>query len=362
MKHLPERPNGKKEVIMLAAVTALCMLGDSMLYVVLPLYWREAGLSSLWEVGVLLSVNRLVRVPLNPLVNLWYMRSGGRSGLIAAVLLACVSTASYALEGFWLWLAMRCAWGLAWTFLRLGAFSLIVEVSDDSNRGQLMGLYNGIFRLGSLIGMMLGAVLAAWGGLQGAALVFAFASLLALFPVLFSIRPHFIGRPHGGSAEDDGGEGRCHNLRNRQWRARLGKIIFWRSRSAEWRIWRNGWVRTMLAGWLVAMCFQGMFAASLSRVIEEFHPVMLVGGLVLGPAVIAGIVQGVRWLWEPWAAPWFGTLSDRWGRNRLFVLTMAAFWTDERHGLSTLYVGIALVLSLVTAGWALGQRHVADRS
>lgn len=43
----------KAQVVMIAAITALCILGDSMLYVVLPTHWQEAGLTSLWEVGAL---------------------------------------------------------------------------------------------------------------------------------------------------------------------------------------------------------------------------------------------------------------------------------------------------------------------
>lgn len=142
--------SGKTQVVAVALVTALCMLGDSMLYVVLPLYWREAGLGSLWEVGVLLSVNRFIRVPFGPLVGKWYERTGGRAGLVLAVVLAFVTTLSYGFQGFWLWLVMRSLWGFAWTFLRLGAYSLIVSVADGHNRGQMMGLYNGLYRLGSL--------------------------------------------------------------------------------------------------------------------------------------------------------------------------------------------------------------------
>jgi len=107
---------GKTQVIAVALVTVFCLLGDSMLYIVLPIYWREAGLQSLWEVGILLSVNRLVRVPLGPLVGKWYERSGGRMGLAIAVVLAFVTTVSYGLQGFWVWLVMRSVWGLPGRF------------------------------------------------------------------------------------------------------------------------------------------------------------------------------------------------------------------------------------------------------
>ncbi|MGW9129087.1 MFS transporter, partial [Paenibacillus chitinolyticus] len=183
--------SGKTQVIAVALVTALCMLGDSMLYVVLPIYWKEAGLSSLWEVGVLLSVNRLVRVPLGPLVGKWYERTGGRTGLFLAVGLAFVTTFAYGFQGFWLWLIARCLWGVAWTFLRLGAYSLIVTVAEEHNRGQFMGLYNGLYRLGSLGGMLGGALLASVYGMFFAAVVLATLSLFALILLFLYVRPTF---------------------------------------------------------------------------------------------------------------------------------------------------------------------------
>ena len=58
----------------MAVVSAFCLTGDTMLYIALPLFWQECGLTALWQVGVLLAVNRLVRLPLNPLVRLLYTR------------------------------------------------------------------------------------------------------------------------------------------------------------------------------------------------------------------------------------------------------------------------------------------------
>ena len=43
----------RRQVIIFALITAACVAGDSMLYVVLPVHWKSAGLSSLWEVGLL---------------------------------------------------------------------------------------------------------------------------------------------------------------------------------------------------------------------------------------------------------------------------------------------------------------------
>lgn len=38
--------NRQQPVTVIAIVTALCLLGDSMLYIVLPIYWKEAGLTA----------------------------------------------------------------------------------------------------------------------------------------------------------------------------------------------------------------------------------------------------------------------------------------------------------------------------
>lgn len=69
-----DESGNKNRVRMLAAITAVCLLGDSMLYVVLPIHWQELNLRSLWEVGILLSVNRFIRLPLGPFVGYLYKR------------------------------------------------------------------------------------------------------------------------------------------------------------------------------------------------------------------------------------------------------------------------------------------------
>ena len=87
----------KKPIIIIALVTAACLVGDSMLYVCLPTHWQEAGLSSLWQIGVILSVNRLVRLPLNPVVGFCYTKISIRTGMLVSIVLAALTTAGYGL-------------------------------------------------------------------------------------------------------------------------------------------------------------------------------------------------------------------------------------------------------------------------
>lgn len=133
----------KAQVVMIAAITALCILGDSMLYVVLPTHWQEAGLTSLWEVGALLSINRFIRVPLNPIVSRLYKKLSHRTGIILAILLSAMATASYGISGFWFLLLMRAIWGIAWTFLRLGAYFLSLIFQLTKTVGIIWGFITG---------------------------------------------------------------------------------------------------------------------------------------------------------------------------------------------------------------------------
>ena len=69
--------------------------------------------------------------------------------------------------------------------------------------------------------------------------------------------------------------------------------------------------RVFITGLLVALVFQGIYAATLSRMVAlHVGELALAGGLVIGCATLAGTLQALRWLWEPWLAPWFGRLSD----------------------------------------------------
>ena len=268
-----------------------------MLYVVLPIHWQDVGLTSLWDVGVLLSVNRIVRIPLNPLVGWLYGKMSSRNGIILAGILATCTTLSYGfIKGFVFWLIIRCIWGIAWTFLRLGAYFTILEVSDENNRGHYMGLYNGLYRIGSLVGMLTGGFLVDHYGISLTATLFGAVTILAIpFTVQLLPRSNSPKTPINQSFE-------ISTLANSN--------VLW----------------TLLTGLLIAMVYQGTFTATLSYLIQvrNSSPLLLFGASV-GAASLAGILQALRWGWEPWLAPWIGRKSDgKHGRQIILVTTLIA--------------------------------------
>lgn len=289
--------NAEKQVIVIALITAICLCGDMMLYIVLPIYWEEFGLTSLWQVGVLLSANRFIRLPLNPFIGWLYQRISKRTGVLIAVILAMITTLSYGfLKGFWVLLLMRCLWGIAWSFLRLGGFLTILDVADKANRGFLIGRYNGLWGLGGLTGMLAGGLLADVIGIKAVALIFAVAVFCSI-PFVIRYIPKHIGT----------GEKRASSAANAK--------PFWRQSYV---------IPVMITGIIIAMAFQGIYMSTLSQLVEEKFSAQNLSffGMVIGSATLAGIIQAVRWGWDPFLAPRLGLLSDG-KRGRMPYLTTA---------------------------------------
>jgi MFS family permease len=288
----------QRPIIVMALITAACLLGDSMLYIVLPVHWQEMGLTSLWQIGIILAMNRIVRIPLNPLVSKLYQKISARSGMTLAVLLAAGTTAAYGVvSSFTLFILLRCLWGLAWTFLRLGAYFTILDCATDANRGRSMGQYNGLYRLGSLGGMLFGGVLADTVGVTVTCTLFGFCSLAAL-PFVWKFVP--AGErglvAAAAAAEQDYHFGQHMDV-----------------------------LKILIAGTFLALVFQGMLNSTLSYLIKVHYPSGLsLAGLVLGAASLGGVLQAIRWGWEPWLAPLCGKLTD--GPRGRFPLLVGAAW------------------------------------
>ena len=297
----------KRHIVIFAVITALCLLGDSMLYIVLPVHYQEMGVSSLWEVGIILAVNRIVRLPLNPCIGWFYSHVSERTGIFIAVTLAAVTTFSYGfLPNLAFWILARCVWGVAWTLLRLGSLFCILRLSGPDNRGHYTGLYNGLYRLGSLAGMLFGGILADLAGIAITVTVFGTATAVALFPAFFCVL--------GGKEQQERYTGSTSIL--------AGFAVIARNGNALW---------LMASGCLMALVFQGVVASTLSRLIfEHANGGLTLFGTLIGASVLAGFFQALRWGWEPWLAPLTGRLSDqRFGRSRMlmgsFALGAASF-------------------------------------
>ncbi|WP_230200243.1 MFS transporter [Bacillus niameyensis] len=292
-KHMQGNNTKKGPVITIALITAISLLGNEMLFIVLPIYWKFFGLGSLWQVGVLLSVNRFVRIPINSFVGWCYHKISKRTGVLIAVVLAAISTYSYGmLKGFWLLLLMRILWGVAWSFLRLGGYLTVISCSDGSSRGQLIGLYNGLWGLGSLFGMLIGGFLSDLIGITFITSTFSLLAILTI-PLVIKYIPNFIS---GDSSEKGETESVLKNKDHQ---------------------------KVLLNGMLVAFVVYGIFFTTISKAVEHhLDGPLLLFGMSIGAAAIAGVVQSIKMSFDPFLAPAIGKWSDL-KIGRLPFLTVA---------------------------------------
>lgn len=114
MTQQEQQSHGYRSTVVAAACLGIVWFGDAAIYVVLPLYAQAFGCDALM-VGVLLSVNRVVRILgygwVGPLA-----RTYGSNVLTAAACAAgALSTLAYGLlTGFALLFVARMLWGAAW--------------------------------------------------------------------------------------------------------------------------------------------------------------------------------------------------------------------------------------------------------
>jgi len=158
--------------------TCLSLAGDSSLYAVLPTHTQAAGVS-VASVGILLSVNRFVRLFLNSPAGAAYDRYSRRGLFISALFIGAFSTAIYGLtQGFWPLLFGRLLWGLAWSGIWVGGNAMVLDISNDESRGRWMGLYQFSFFLGAASGAMIGGTLTDRVGFNQAMLIGAVVTLI----------------------------------------------------------------------------------------------------------------------------------------------------------------------------------------
>ncbi|MFH1568687.1 MAG: MFS transporter [Gemmatimonadota bacterium] len=272
----PPRP-----VLLISLATATSLLGDQMLYSVLPTYYAQLGLVP-YQVGLLLSVNRFVRLLTNHLAEAACRRYSPALLMAAALAGGAGLTATYALStAFPVLLGARICWGLCWSFIRQIGLLTVVDGSAEAHIGQVMGYYSGISRLGSITGNLVGALghdLVGFGAILG---IFALVSLL--------------GTPLGPWAR--------RGLRRRS--ALPG---------AAPRPGRAG-SPLLVSGFVSGCVGQGLLAATLGLVLAETVGESLsVAGQTVGVATLTGLLLASRWVADL-GAPIIGAVSDRWGRR-----------------------------------------------
>jgi MFS family permease len=338
-------------VISVSSAQALTLLGDSLLYVVLPLHAAALGLSG-WQVGVLLSGNRFVRMATNSGASWLMRRFPPGPPFTAATALAAVTTALYTLTPQFLpFLLARFLWGLCFSTLRLGCFLTVLAEATERTRGRLMGLYRSTYRAGSFVSVVAGGAIFDAYGYRVAMLAMAGGTALAVPLALWG----------GPSTAEETLKGRLDAAEHVDSVGRAERRPWWSSLRPRVPQIRLGLPSPVLAvnwsAFALAFVARGVVTATLALFIERAFGDRFGPGGAIGVATVGSWLIGVRWLSEIGLATPLGALSDRVGRMR-----SAVAWTSAATvalvalaAAPSLGVAVAAAVALFVAASGLGS-------
>jgi MFS family permease len=300
----PRGLSGGWLVTVVGSCIGLTIMGDSLMYSILPLAAPGLGIP-LPLVGVLLSANRLVRLLSNAWASGIFERMGPRVPFIGSVVIGIVATLLYGIpQGFALFLVARLLWGIAWSGLRQGGYQAI-WTGEPSQKGRLTGLLWGLVRLGSAIGVLAGGILYDHYSYQ-ASIVFVMVAAVAALPLALLFRwsaPHL---PPPKSAAKSPADERSSDG---------GWCAAWTLPVQRWLI-VAGFFQYLLSG--VVVSTTAVFLAERMGADAEWV------WLGVGIATLTGMMHGVRWITDLSLGPAVGALSDRIGQSTTAAMVTTA--------------------------------------
>jgi MFS family permease len=322
-----------RPVMLVSTAVALSLLGDSLLYAVLPSQAEAVGVP-IGLVGIILSANRFIRLLSNTWAGHVCAHLGYARPFTAALLLGAVTTAIYGLAyGFWLLFVARVLWGVAWSFLRVGGLGTVLDQATDQDRGLLMGFFLGISRLGSLVAVAVGGLLTDALGYRPTLLLFAGLSATAAA----------ISAPTGGRTTSQP-KGHVEKPSIDHPHTTLSPLPPAASRAAEVANRRRGLWVVNFCGFSNGFVTSGLVTSTLGLLLKILYgSAITVGSLSIGIASLTGLLLSSRWLIDFGLGPYLGHLSDRLGRRHVI---MAAFVTGALALLALTHVTAFLPLSL----------------
>ncbi|MCL8207385.1 MAG: MFS transporter [Actinomycetia bacterium] len=262
---------------------AAAIMGDSALYVLLPAFAPRLGLS-LFAIGILLSVNRWIRLPANPLAARASERWGLNRLYLAAMGAATVTTACWAVPlPLPAWLAARVGWGLAFAILRLARLATVAERPSP----RVAGLSQAVFRAGSAAAVLSAGLLAARWGFYGPFRLYALVATMATAAAIWG------------------------EVRRRPW----GPPSVWAVPGPTVPLAR-GQVAVGLGAFTGQFVVDGVLVATLGYfVATRWGSPVQVDPVVLEAAALTGMVLSGRWIAEIVLARPMGAMADRLGHG-----------------------------------------------
>lgn len=299
-----------------AQVLGLCLPSDVLLYLLLPMYASDFGVT-LVEAGVLLAANRLVRIIGYGWVVRFYARHGDRAACSLAAFAAAVCALGNAtLGGFAALLVLRLVWGLCFATFNLSTQTLATAEAQGAARRA--GRSRATLAIGPMLALPLGALMAQAYGPRAVFYILCISALCGLWRAR--------ALPCGG-----------HDIA-----ARSGRRLRLPDSIATW-------------SFIEGVTLDGLFIFGLS-LYAQVH--MDESGVL-----VAGVLMAVRYLSEMLFSPFGGRLADRFGALRmLVVLSLATSLALLVFASHWLFIGAFFVLVLRALQLPLVMTLVALRN
>ena len=280
--------SARRILIPVSVATGLSLLGDTALYTVLPTNTQIAGIT-LATVGIILSVNRFIRLFLNGPIGLLVDRWPRKAIFVPATMIGALSTLLYAVAvGFWPLLLGRLLWGVAWAGIWVSGNAIVLDATTSRDRGRWVGIYQIAFFLGAASGSIFGGIMT---DLVGYRLSMAISGLLSFAGALVAL----LFLPETGQTQKPASNHEPTSVEISQTKPDMPQLI---SSTAWYSV-----NRLVMAGIFVGT-FSLLVAASIGDSVEIWD-------VSLGVSSVTGIGLGMTTLLSMFAAPAAGSISDR---------------------------------------------------
>jgi DHA1 family inner membrane transport protein len=286
-----------------AGVMSLAIIGDALIYVILPVNAALFGVTIFW-VGVLLAANRIIRIFTLGAIASLAQRTSPRNLAIAAAATSTVSTLIYGLgDGQAILLVGRVLWGLSFATLTLVIFSY--AVADRAKAGTNVGWSRAIHSIGPALVLLLGPWAALEVGPKNIFIVLGVITSLSLPLALLLPK-----------------EGRKPPPRKTRWFPKPKKFDFFLM--------------------TIGLTVDGIFAVAITLTVAQTSSI--------GTAMITGgILIGLRRTLEAFLSPIGGILGDKYRADRLLLI-------------STITLAIGFILLALGHAYTGGTLVVAARA
>ncbi|MEC8890148.1 MAG: MFS transporter [Chloroflexota bacterium] len=276
---------------------AAALLGDAMLYVVMPSR-PELWHLTIIQVGILLSINRLVRLFTNPLSSVFVEKFGIYTPFRVSLLSSLGVLVAYAFsKNFIVLVFARLLWGTCWSTLRLVSQWVASENSTAENLGFNLSSNVSIIRVGSIGGAVFGGVLSDYLGYEAAFIIFGVFTLM----------------------------GFAAWIRQSTYKNRKQSVVTGRKISGFIHVLRDSRVLILsIASMFGGLVFSGLIGATIGHFLRHRYGLEFdLISITFGVATITGFALGLKSLAEVLVGPFGGYFSDRYGRYKSLVISAA---------------------------------------